>query len=379
MVDDRPVPVRNAPSQPPRIAALDAARALAVVAMVAGHTLDAVLSLAARDAPAVAAYWKARGLTAPVFLAAAGWAVTVAVRRGRRTGLAIAADRLPRVALLLALGYALRWPGWGAALLRAGDASTWAHLLAFDALHAIAVSLLAAALVLGLPWTAREQGGAFAALAVLSVALGMGGAAPLPVAPEALPPPPLAMALAQAAGGTSPFPLVPWSAYFFVGATVGLLAGDASGRRAVAMGAAGAALVAATCWTGVGTMPPGHPVLFAFRAGAVLLLFAALAAVPARLAALAAPLGRASLGVYVVHLAMVYGWSTFEGLAQRIGPALSPGAGLATAAAVLVASLTLRHAVTTLADVARAAVADLRDRRAAAMDGIETGRGRGAA
>ncbi|HET8541256.1 MAG TPA: heparan-alpha-glucosaminide N-acetyltransferase domain-containing protein [Anaeromyxobacter sp.] len=372
------MPARSAPARSPRIPSLDAARALGVVAMVVGHTLDAVVALSARDGAVLAAYWKARGLTAPVFMAAAGWAVTAAVGRGAARGLAIPAGRLPRVALLLAVGYALRWPGWGTDLLRAGDPSVWAHLLAFDALHAIAISLLAAALVLALPWTPREKAGAFALLAVVSVALGMRAPAPVSPAPAALPAPPLAMALAQAAGGTSPFPIFPWAGYFFVGAIVGLLARDAAGRRAAAMGALGAALVAATCWTGVGTMPAGHPVLFAFRAGAVLVLFAALSALPRALAARCAPLGRASLGVYVAHVPMVYGWSTWHGLAQRVGPALSPLDAAAVAAAVLVASLTARHVAAALAAAARAGLAAVRERLDGALAGDGAGRGRAA-
>ena len=46
--------------------------------------------------------------------------------------------RLPRVLLLLAVGYALRWPGWGLDALLAGDPAVWSHLLAFDALHTAA-------------------------------------------------------------------------------------------------------------------------------------------------------------------------------------------------------------------------------------------------
>jgi uncharacterized membrane protein len=322
----------------PRIAALDAARALGVVAMVAGHTLDALLAPAAREAPLVVAYWKARGFTAPLFLVAAGWAAAVALGRSGAVGLAAARRVLPRALLLLAIGYALRWPGWGVELLRAGDRGAWGHLLAFDALHAIALSLLAASLVLGLRLAVRERALALALLAVLSVALGMAAPAPLPVAPAALPGHPLAIAAVQAAGGTSPFPLFPWAAYFFVGALLGLVAREGAGRSAAAMAAAGGALVLATAWTGVGTMPSGHPVLFAYRTGAVLLLLAGLSAVPRAAAARLAPLGRASLGVYALHVALVYGWSTHDGLAARVGPTLPPGGALAAAGLVLAAS-----------------------------------------
>jgi hypothetical protein len=339
--------------------------------MVAGHTLDALLSPAAREAPLLLAYWKARGFTAPLFLMSAGWAVTAVIRRSGDRGLAVARARLPRVLLLLAVGYGLRWPGWGVDLLRAGHPQTWAHLLAFDALHAIALSILATALILGLPWTAREKGLALVLLGAAAVALGMSAPAPLPVDPTRLPTAPAALALAQAVGGTSTFPLFPWAAYFFAGAIVGLAAPGNAGRRALGLAAAGGAMVLATCWTGVGTMPPGHPVLFVFRAGAVLLVFAALSAVPAAAAARLAPLGRASLGVYAVHVAVVYGWSTHEGLSSRIGQTLAVGPALAIAAAVLGASLAadgaIKAAVALLRPVAPVAPEPVRAPAAAAV------------
>jgi uncharacterized membrane protein len=368
------MPDRRAPAKPPRIPSLDAARALGVVAMVVGHTLDALVALSVRHEPLLVAYWKARGLTAPVFMMAAGWAVAVAIARSGARGLAIPRGRLPRVALLLALAYALRWPGWGARLLGAGDPAVWAHLLAFDALHAIALSLLAAALVLALPWTVREKALAFALLAVLAVSLGMGGTAPIPPEPSALPPPPFAMALAQAAGGTSPFPFFPWSAYFFAGVVVGLATGADGGRRALALGAIGGALVAATFWTGVGTLPPGHPVLFVFRTGAVLVLFAALSSVPDAVAARLAPLGRASLGVYAIHVPIVYGWSTHQGLAQRIGLALPPLGALAVALLVLAASLAAHHAAVAAARSGLGAARAVWARRDALLGAVAPGR-----
>jgi uncharacterized membrane protein len=326
-----------APRPSRRIVALDAARAAGVVAMVVGHTLDAVLSPAARQAPLVGAYWKARGLTAPLFLAAAGWAVTVAIRRSGARGLAVPQGRLPRVLLLLVIGYGLRWPGWGLEQLRAGDVGTWAHLLSFDALHAIALSLLATALVLGLPWTTREKGLLLALLAVLAVALGMD--APVPFERVALPASPVALALAQAVGGTSPFPLFPWAAYFLGGALVGLAASDDGRRRVAQLALAGGALVLPTAWTGVGEMLAAHPSLVAFRMGVVLLVLAALSAVPAAVAARVAPLGRASLGVYALHVPVVYGWSTHQGLWARVGQTLPLGRALLLAGLVLAASV----------------------------------------
>lgn len=324
-----------APARRPRLPALDAARALGVVAMVAGHTLDALLSPAARLHPLAVAYWKARGLTAPLFLLVAGWAVTVAIRRSPARGPDVVRQRLPRVLLLLAVGVALRWPGWGVAGLRAGDPAVWGHLLGFDALHVVAVAFLGAAMVFALGRPAREERLLFALLVVVAVTFGMRSPAPLP---EPLPAGLAALALTQAMGGTSPFPLFPWVGYFFAGCLVGREVGDGSRRAALGLAGLGVALVLATFWQGIGTAPAGQPALIAFRVGAILLLLAVLSAVPGRLAAALAPLGRLSLVVYALHLPLVYGWSTVEGLASRVGPRLDAGASLGVALMVLLAS-----------------------------------------
>jgi uncharacterized membrane protein len=331
-----PPPEAPAPTSRPRIAALDAARALAVVAMVVGHTLDALLSHALRQDPSVILYWHARGLTAPMFLAVSGWAVAVAILRSGAEGAAVVRGRLGRVLLLLAVGYALRWPGWGIAGLAAGDRAVWEHLLAFDALHAIAVALLATAGVLALPWRRREQVLLLALLSAIALALGMADPVSWPL---------WAVPLQQTVGGTSPFPAFPWVLYFFFGAGLGLVAGEGRGRRGLAMAVLGAVLVAATLPSGVGGLPPAHPVLVAFRLGAVLLLLAALARVPGPLAARLAPLGRASLWVYAIHLPVVYGWSTYAGLAGRIGPRLDLAEAAGVALLVLLASFALARAL----------------------------------
>lgn len=319
----------------PRLPALDAARALGVVAMVVGHTLDALLSPAARAHPAAVAYWKARGLTAPLFLLVSGWAVTVAIRRAPARGLGVVRQRLPRVLLLLAVGTLLRWPGWGLAGLEAGDREVWGHLLGFDALHTIALSFLGAAGVLALGRPPREEKLLLWALLALAVALGM--RAPLPL-PEPLPPLGPALLVTQALGGTSPFPLVPWAAYFLAGCLVGLAMEEGSDRVTAGKAILGAALVAATSWQEVGTAPPGAPALIGFRIGLILMLLAALSRVPLAVGRRLAPLGRLSLAVYALHVPVVYGWSTVPGLAWRIGPRLGAAQALGVALTVLVAS-----------------------------------------
>lgn len=334
-----------------RLHALDAGRALAVVAMVFGHTCDALLSPAARATPLALAYWQARGLTAPLFMIISGWAVTRSMCRARARGTEDVGARLTRVALLLAFGYLLRLPGWDVQALLSGDLPTWQHLLAFDALHVIAVGLLGAVVVLSLVRGRVAQGLTFLLLAGLAVAMGLRSASPLPTTLPAL-------ALSQALGGTSPFPSFPWVAYFFLGATIPLIAGDVRVRVAAGLAAVLVYVAASAWWSGFAHMPPAHPVLVAFRAGAVLLALAACGAVPARVAAKLAPLARSSLGVYVIHVPLVYGWFNMEGLAQRVGPRLPFHQTALVALAVLVFSFAaeraLRRAQAGAAAVARA-------------------------
>lgn len=329
-------PIQQTTAGRRRIPALDAARALGVVAMVFGHTLDAVLSPAVRADPGIVLYWKARGLTAPLFMLVSGWAVSVAISRSGARGAAVVRARLRRVGLLLLIGLGLRWPGWDLPGLLAGDREVWRHFLAFDALHVIAIALLLSAIV----FAALERRGARAlALGVLAAAAIAGGlVAPPPSATTIA-----GLALEQAFRGNSPFPIVPWVAYFFAGAMVGLLVGDARGRRAAAMAVVGAGL-AALVFLDVGEMPPWHPVLIAFRVGVILLLLALLSFVPADAAKRVAPLGRASLSVYAIHVPIVYGWSTYPGLIARVGPTLSFLSALGLAACVLAASFVLARA-----------------------------------
>ncbi|HTP29433.1 MAG TPA: heparan-alpha-glucosaminide N-acetyltransferase domain-containing protein [Anaeromyxobacteraceae bacterium] len=324
--------------RPRRVVSLDLARGLGIVAMVFGHTLDALLSPAARMDPVAMGYWKIRGLTAPRFMMVSGWAVILAVSRLPAKGLQLIRARLPRIALLLALGYALRLPGWNTRALLSGDPTVWQHFLAFDALHLIAVGLLGAVLILALPWSAPRQGLAFVLLATVALALGMRTPSRPPIALPAL-------ALAQAVGGTSPFPVFPWVAYFFFGAAVPLLAKSVRVRCAVGLAGVAVFLAASCWWRGFGDMSPAHPVLVWFRAGAVLLILTALEAVPACAAAAIAPLARSSLTVYVFHVPIVYGWFTFEGFAQRVGPRLPFHAAALVALTILACAIALDRMV----------------------------------
>ena len=199
-----PVPSRRDPW-------LDAVRGASVVAMVFGHTLDLTLEDRVRDLPLVGLYWSFRGLTAPLFLVVAGWALVSSLRS---TDADTLGRRLRRAVLVLALGYGLHWPGLSAAQAMAAEGSLWSHLLAFDALPCIGWCIVGGVLLLSLlPRTPGRVG----ALGVLALWIPFVASVSWPVAlgagwlwrgflghPEAH------------------FPLVPWSAFFFLGGVLAL-------------------------------------------------------------------------------------------------------------------------------------------------------------
>ena len=326
------VAVAARPSSP-RNLGLDRARAVAVIAMVMGHTLDAVLSDEVRQTTGVMVYWSFRAVTAPLFLFVAGWAFATTVRRTGLGGTALLRRYLPRVGLLFFWGYLLRWPGWALAAFFEGRRDIWRHFLAFDALHGVAGALGMGALVLAVVRGARARLWALGGLGLLIPLVTPGvrasverGGWPL-VLEQAL------------AGATSSFPLFPWSAYFLVGAGVGLvLAGVTRLPHAMVLAGVGTALLAGVSLWG-GDPRDYDATLVLWRLGLVASVAGAAMALPPVLDGVLGPVGRASLWVYVAHLPLAYGWSTFPGLASRVGRTQGVLPALGLALGVLAVSL----------------------------------------
>jgi acyltransferase len=321
----------------PRNTGLDRARAVAVIAMVMGHTLDAVLSDTARQSTGMLAYWSLRAITAPLFLFVAGWAFATTVQRTRAQGLSVWRRYLPRVGLLLFWGYALRWPGWALEGLLAGHVEIWRHLLAFDALHGVAGALLIGSGVLSVVAGRGPRMAVLAGLALLFPWVSpwvrqvvFTGHWPL-VLEQAL------------VGRTSNFPLFPWSAYFFVGCVAGL--GLVGVKRLphwmILLGGGTGMLGLVSLWGGSAASQWGDVTLVCWRVGLLGVAAGLAMLLPARLDGWLGPVGRASLWVYVVHLPLAYGWSTFPGLGSRLGHSQTAPAALGLALAVLATSLAL--------------------------------------
>ncbi|MBM7118125.1 acyltransferase family protein [Archangium primigenium] len=313
---------------------LDAARGLAVVAMVLGHTLDALLAPGMREHPWVQHYWTLRGITAPLFLLVAGFAVVAALGTSPDSARGSFPRRWRRALLLLFLGYLLHWPGWGTVQALGWSEALRERLFAFDALQSIGVSLGVGATVLAL---ARGTWSRALALAVLAVGIPLAS----PWAWTAVTHAPVELRQAVGMPGTR-FPLFPWAGFFFAGALVAhlLRALRPGWPQGLALVLLGAGLLFTTArlpsdWS------PQSAWLVAYRVGQGLLVLGAVNLVPRLFTQPLAPLGRTTLWLYVLHLPVVYGWSGIAGLAGRVGPVLDLGPALLVGLALLAVCFSL--------------------------------------
>lgn len=304
-------------SPPSRSAALDAARALAVLAMVLGHTADALLSTAARATPLFATYSTFRGMTAPLFFFVSGWAIAT---RGQRQPLGpreVLRLHGLRALFLVAMSLVLRWPSydvWG--LLRL-QPDVWRHWLGSDALVCIATALVLAGVVFAAPLGATGRLVIFAVLA--SVA---------PFLAQAVGPHPPSGFLGEWLTMTqeNPFPVVPWTGHFFAGGAVALsiAAVKDNRRRPLVFLLPSAVGSAAALLLGLDGLPLWSPTLYLYRLSFALGVGGVLSALPDRWLRVSRPLGQASLVTYVFHLPALYGWGRFPGLGRTLGAVLSP-------------------------------------------------------
>ncbi len=314
-----------APASRVRIEFLDVIRFLAMVFMVQGHTLDALVRTDLLDISTFPwSHWYAlRGLTAPTFLMVSGAAGMLSLQRDPE-------GRVPQTRLLrrlawafglLGLGYLLVFPASRLADLRWLSPEVWRAFLQVNILQLNGAGLL---LLTGLAALTRSDR-AFASWS-LGIGLALTALAPLVQAVDwfRLLPEVLAAYLSHSHG--SLFPLFPHGAYLFLGSALGYVikAGtreDASRRfrRACGLGAAVAAgvviLLHELAWIPLPDPFGVSPAFTMMRLALVLLLMAGVAYGVQHTPALAArlvPFGRRSLHVYVGHLMLLYGlpWTT---------------------------------------------------------------------
>jgi uncharacterized membrane protein len=337
-----------------RVIFIDLARALAVVLMLYGHTIDALLSPVYRVGTWYSVWLFQRGLTSSLFLLLSGFAFSIATSRHWALHIRLSPAfwaRSRRFVVLILLGYGLHFPmGRFIDLPWATDVQ-WTAFLTVDVLQLIGVTFLCVqALALA---TRSRFGFGIAAFVVMTLVVVVS-----PVVWSAdwttWLPRALAAYLFPLQGIVLPlFPLFPWSAFILCGVGLGQLYARWGGAHLstyanVALLAPGLGLLglsmglrrspAAFWWTGIGA---SIPMEFAMRAGTCLLLLAVIAHASRRVTRLPhvfSAMAQETLVIYFVHLCLVYGsvwnlglWQIYQ---QSVGPA-----GTAAFVVLLVASM----------------------------------------
>jgi uncharacterized membrane protein len=349
-------------SQLKRIQFLDFLRGFAVVVMVMGHSIDAVLSREMRTSQGFILYDFFRGFTAPIFLFVSGYAYIIATEKKWGEMRAFGAPlvkRFGKIALLFAIGYALHFPFFSfAKIVTQATSADYAQLFQVDVLHCVAATLVVLQGLLFVTPTPR----AFA-LSALAVATAIVLLSPIvwniDFAPIVSP------ALSPYFNQTqlSIFPLFPFAAFMLAGVVAGhffLEAQRAGNERQFFRGVLVLAIVLVALGIDFDLLPlqvyPAHdywkssPNFFLVRSGIVLFVtscFSYVRSLPRAVERYLVMLGQASLLVYAVHMVIVYGSAANNGLMQRVGQTLAAqqavGVGLTVLASMVVVVVVWNH------------------------------------
>lgn len=319
-----------------RLVFIDCGRAMAVLMMVQGHTLHAVLAHVARTGVVFDVWNFARGLTSCIFLLLSGFTFTLATYRDSLSHRSLSPAvwrRFRRFGFFLLVGYALHFPMARLQHLGSMSVERWQSFLIVDVLQCIAVTLATLQILVLCSGTLRRYAVATAiacmACVVLTPAMwSIDWTERLPVT--------LAAYLSPATG--SLFPLFPWSGYILLGAVLGTFsvhAGTTNVVRSsnqVLLGSGLGLFVLGVICSQVPLRPLGDtffwstsPNLFLIRSGLALLVLASLAHWSARLLRpprVVQAIAQESLTLYAVHVCVVYGSVWNYGLRQHVGATL---------------------------------------------------------
>jgi uncharacterized membrane protein len=333
---------------------VDVARALAVLFMIFGHSLNVFLDPVYQQSLAFDLLLFLRGLTSCMFLFLSGFAFTVASSHYWDAHLRVSRRmlaRLRRFAFFVALGYLMRFPARRLEHLRFVGPDGWQAFLIVDILQCIGVTLIGLQLLVLVTRTRRRFAIASAALATAAVLL-----TPFAWTTDwrALVPLGVAAYLSPATG--SLFPLLPWAAFPLLGAALGHVYTAAwvhdpaqFSRRVLLPG--GLAMVASGVAFALTPFEPFGPTdfwytspnLFLVRAGLVLILLDLVSFLTRwahHLPRVVAALAQESLLVYFIHILVLYGSAWTPGLRHLLPVPLGPGLTLVWVAIVL-ASMSL--------------------------------------
>jgi uncharacterized membrane protein len=331
-----------------RVIFIDLTRALAVVFMIYGHSVDALLAREYRAGIWFDVWQFQRGLTSCLFLLLSGFAFSIATARhwpAHTTPSMAVLRRARRFALFVVLGYALHFPVARFADLARATGDQWRSFLAVDVLQLIGVTFLLVQLLVLIARTRH----AFM-LATLLMAIAIVATTPLLWSVDWTRMLPLPIASYLSPGSGSQFPLTPWCAYVLVGAGLGQIysrwgASHLPTFANLVLLVPGLLLIAGSLAIqtlqlplfGSGTWSWVPPQVM-LRFGSCLTGLGLIAHASVHLSRLPHVFGavaQETLVIYFVHLCIVYGsvWNT--GLAQMYGPTLTPRQTIVTVVIVL--------------------------------------------
>jgi uncharacterized membrane protein len=330
-------------------------RGFAVIVMVMGHSIDAVLSQQVRAIEAFRLYDAARGFTAPLFLFISGFAFSVvAMQRWNQyaTFGPATRKRITRLLWLLALGYALHFPFFSLnKLLHNTRPEEYAMMFQVDILHCFAVTML---ILHGLVALCRTPERFVRVVALLGTAIVASGPIVWQIDFSSVLSPVVAPYFNQKV--PSIFPLFPYAGYLCAGAVTGLLhlrarsIGTETAFLKILLGSGVAIGLTGLVFDllPVNLYPPHDfwrvsPDFFIIRLGvigAITAGFFSLRRLPDAVASNLVVLGQGSLLIYAIHLVLVYGSAANDGLMQIIGQRLAPLQAAAVALGVLLLMLT---------------------------------------
>jgi len=312
-----------------RIIFIDIMRAIAVFQMVQGHTIDAFLSNNYRvlNNPVFEAWLFMRGVTAPIFLFSAGAVFTYLFRLHDQTfeSNPRVTKGIKRAALLLFLGYLLRFPAPTLIDFSSVSPVAWQTFQSIDVLQLIAVGLLfIISLFLIIEKLKLNDYWVFGSIAIVCMFIfpfteSVNWTKYFPVY--------LASYLYKDTG--SQFPIFPWLGYVLAGAFLGTYLAKnpmifKSARFSRNIFIAGIAFlfislighIIGTAWV-KNYYWDTSPNLMILRLGFVLILNAVVSLISIRIESIPRIIiliGRNTLLIYVVHLVILYGSAWNPGL-----------------------------------------------------------------
>ncbi len=310
-----------------RVIFIDLMRAIAVLQMVQGHTIDVLLAPEFRttELTAYAIWYFLRGMTAPIFMFTAGTVFTYifkSVKRPFRENYRVKKG-LRRAFLLIFLGYLLKYPTWTIFDFSEVTVEKWQLFISADVLQLIGFSLLILLLILfiaekfNLNYTATF----IAITTILFIA------SPFIEAINWLFYLPAPIAAYFYSGSGSLFPLFPWSGYVIAGGILGCYLAQnplvfKTSRFSKLLAIFGFAFTLIAIFSEIILKslqlqiidPQAEPNTIFYRVGFVLLLTASVSYISLRVNRIPQIIilaGRNTLLIYVVHLIILYGsaWS----------------------------------------------------------------------